>query len=351
MLGLIKNGLFIAILSQALIGASLLWDKVLLEQPETQNVFAYVFWLGAMSVLGIFLAPFGFHVPSLSLAGLAFGTGVLHLISVFFYYVALKRGEASQALAIMGGFSPVATALIGMALLTKSLEAKMLLGFILLTAGGFVMFVTERFNMRRILPPVLFASASYGLVNVLQKAVFNHTNFVTGYVIFTLGTFAGALLLLVRHSWRKQILRTSTHIEPRNRFWYFVNRVISGVGSFLVFYAISLANPAIVDAISGVRYALIFLGAYLLTRLKPDLLRENFTGWVLVGKMVATALIIVGLIQLAMGGGETGGGGGPGVMIYSDASTTPIVTRQAPAQRAASISSFSTYFASAVSTR
>jgi len=130
MLSLIKNGLFIAILSQGLIGISLVWDKVLLEQRETQNVFAYVFWLGAMSVLGIFLAPFGFHLPSLSVAGLAFGTGVLHLVSVLFYYVALKRGEASQALAIMGGFSPVATALLGLALLGTAVGSKALVGFI-----------------------------------------------------------------------------------------------------------------------------------------------------------------------------------------------------------------------------
>ncbi len=314
MLSLIKNGLFIAILSQGLIGISLVWDKVLLEQRETQNIFAYVFWLGAMSVLGIFLAPFGFHLPSLSVAGLAFGTGVLHLVSVFFYYVALKRGEASQALAIMGGFSPVATALLGLALLGTAVGSKALVGFIFLTAGGFVMFLTERLNLRRILLPVLFASGSYGLVNVLQKSVFDQTNFVTGYVIFTLGTFAGSLLLLVRGSWRKQIFRSSAQAEPRNRFWYFVNRVISGVGSFLVFYAISLANPAVVDAISGVRYALIFVGAYVLTRIRPELLRENFTGGVLVGKLLATGLIIAGLVELGLGGGG-GAGSGPAIML------------------------------------
>ena len=314
MVSLIKNGLFVAIVAQSLIGISLVWDKVLLERRETQNIFAYVFWLGAMSVLGLLLAPFGFHILSLSLSLLALGTGVLHLISVFFYYVALKRGEASQALAIMGGFSPVATALIALPLLPTSLGSKSLLGFILLTAGGFVMFMTERFNLRRIFLPVLLASGSFGLVNVLQKLVFDQTNFVTGYVIFTFGTFVGALLLLLRRSWREQIFRSSQGAEPRSRFWYFVNRFISGVGSFLVFYAISLANPAIVDSISGVRYALIFIGAYLLTRLKPEWLRENFTGWVLIGKVIATALIVAGLVQLGLGGSGSEAAG-PAVVI------------------------------------
>jgi uncharacterized membrane protein len=314
MLSLVKNGLFVAILAQSLIGASLVWDKVLLERRETQNIFAYVFWLGAISVFGLLLAPFGFRVPSFSIALLAFGTGVLHLISVFFYYVALKRGEASQALAIMGGFSPVATALIAIPLLPTAVESKSLLGFILLTAGGFAMFLTERFNVRRILLPVLLASGSYGLVNVLQKLVFDQTNFVTGYVIFTFGTFVGALLLLVRAPWRRQIFHMSQKVEPRSRFWYFVNRFISGVGSFLIFYAISLANPAIVDAISGVRYAFIFVGAYLLTRFKPEWLRENFTGWVLVGKAVATGLIVAGLVNLGLAGSGSASAG-PAILI------------------------------------
>jgi hypothetical protein len=87
---------------------------------------------------------------------------------------------------------------------------------------------------------------------VLEKITYDCTNFVTGYVFFTLGTFAGALCLLVRPDWRRQ------------------NRFLSGVGSFLVFYAISRTSPAIVDAVSGVRYAIIFLGAYLLTKLKPS---------------------------------------------------------------------------------
>ena len=314
MLSFVKNGFVIAVVAQSLIGASLVWDKVLLERRETQNIFAYVFWLGAISVFGLLLTPFGFHIPTLSLALLAFGTGILHLISVFFYYVALKRGEASQALAIMGGFSPVATALIALPLLPTGVGSKALVGFILLTGGGFVMFLTERLNLRRILLPVLLASGSYGLVNVLQKVVFDQTNFVTGYVIFTFGTFVGALLLLVRASWRRQIFSSSQDAEPRSRFWYFVNRFVSGVGSFLVFYAISLANPAIVDSISGVRYALIFMGAYLLTRLKPKWLRENFTGWVLVGKVIATALIVAGLVELGLGG-SGGEGAGPAVII------------------------------------
>jgi drug/metabolite transporter (DMT)-like permease len=294
---LLTNGVLIAIIAHGMVGISLLWDKILLRQPATKNLLNYVFWLGAMSVFGVILIPFGFHMPSWRMALLGFVAGVIHLAANWYYYRALKRGEASQTLAIMGGFSPLATVLIAQALLSnKSLTGNSLIGFAALVAGGFVMFFSEKIRWRRILASVLLASGLFGLTNVLQKVVFNATAFVTGYVFFTIGTFMAAMGMLLYPPWRQQIFEQSEEAPRRSRFWYFVNRFIDGVGSFLIFYAISKANPAVVDAISGVRYIIIFVGAWLLTRLKPDWLREDFRRGALIGKSIGTGLIVVGLV-------------------------------------------------------
>jgi drug/metabolite transporter (DMT)-like permease len=309
-LGFIRNGVFVAILAHSLIGISLVWDKVLLKRAETRNLLSYVFWLGFISIFGLALIPFGFHMPSLALSMLAFWTGVIHLAANYFYYAALKAGEASQTLAIMGGFSPVATALIAIPLLKHPLGPGMLPGFVLLVVGGFVMFGSEKLDLGSVLPYVLMASGTFGLVNVLQKLVFDRKNFVSGYVFFTLGTFAGALGLLIRKSWRRQIFENSENAQPRSRFWYLVNRFMAGIGSFLLFYAISRTSPAMVEAITGLRYVLIFLGAYGITKTRPSWLRENFRGSVLAGKAIATILVVIGLILVGMrSGGQAGAPG------------------------------------------
>ncbi|MGH9523826.1 MAG: EamA family transporter [Terriglobales bacterium] len=301
-----QNGVFLAIIAHGLIGISLVWDKVLLKNPGTKNLVSYVFWLGAMSVFGVILVPFGYKGAPLTLIGIAFAAGIIHLFGVFFYYLALKRGEASNTLAIMGGFSPVATVAIGFIFLTQHMTGWRLVGFALMTGGGFLMFASEKLPMKKLLPPVLLAAGLLGLVNVLEKVVYNQTNFVTGYVWFTIGTFLGAMSLLIRPKWRKQIRQESGQDNPRNRFWYFVNRFVAGVGSFLVFFAISHAQPAIVDAISGVRYTIIFIGAFLLTKLRPQWLRENFSGRQLATKTIATALVVAGLVIVGLSGGKTG---------------------------------------------
>jgi drug/metabolite transporter (DMT)-like permease len=176
-----------------------------------------------------------------------------------------------------------------------------------MTTGGFVMFFSEKLPLRKALPPVLLASALFGLSNVLAKFVYDRTNFVTGFVWFTIGGFVSALSLLTNSFWRRQIIAESSEDDPRNRFWYFVNRFFSGVGSFLVVYAISLTHPALVDAISGIRYVVIFIGAYLLTRFKPDWLFEDFHSWQLITKVVGTALVVTGVVIVGLAGSGSGG--------------------------------------------
>jgi drug/metabolite transporter (DMT)-like permease len=305
------DGVFLAVLGHALIGISLVWDKVLLQRKGTQNLFSYVFWLGAISIFGLLLIPFGFTVPGMKVAGTGFLAGVLDLVASYFYYSALKSGEASEELAAMGGFVPVATALISVPLLRHPL-GEHVGGFILMTMGGFVMFFAERQPLKKMLPKIILASIAFGFSDVLQKLAFNGGGFVTGYVFFTLGTFAAAIALLIPPSWRRQILAHSGDTDqPRSQFWYFVNRFVAGVGSFLVVFAVSKASPALVEAISGVRYVIIFIGAYAITQWKPSWFKEDFRKWVLLTKATATSLVIYGLVLVGIQGGESGSSGPP----------------------------------------
>jgi len=294
-----------AILGHALIGLSLLWDKVLLGRRTTTNLVSYVFWLGAISIFGLALLPFGFKLPKPSVTATAFSAGVLDLIATYFYYAALKAGEASEELAVMGGFTPIATALISVPLLKQPVGGKAT-GFILMTLGGFVMFFADKTPKKKMLPAVLIASIAFGTADVLQKIAFNNSNFVTGYVFFTMGTFAASLALLIPPSWRKQVFERSKQAAPKRKLSYTMNRLIAGIGSFLVVYAISRTSPAIVEAISGVRYTVIFVGALAISLIRPEWFKENFTGRILAAKIAATALIIAGLALVGVHLGSSG---------------------------------------------
>jgi drug/metabolite transporter (DMT)-like permease len=302
------NGVVIAAGAHALVGVSLIWDKVLLKRKRMQDLAPYVFWLGAISIFGLLLIPFGFHMPRPMTIGIAFAAGFCDLIATWFYYAALKAGEASEEVAAMGGFTPVATVLLSIPLLGVHLHGQ-LIGFAVMTAGGFVMFMAEKMPLREMLPRVVAAASFFGLTGVLQKLAFNEAKFVSGYVFFTLGTFAGSMALLLRPAWRRQIFKASEEAPPRSKAGYMANRFLAGVGSFLAVFAVSRTSPSMVEAIAGVRYVVIFIGAYAITHLKPTWFREDFGPRALWIKAVGTGLVAAGLVLAGMHGGSTGAGG------------------------------------------
>ena len=305
---LAENGVFVAIIAHGLVGISLLWDKVLLRRKGMQSLASYVFWLGAISIFGLALIPFGFHMPSLKIAGIAFAAGFCDLAATWFYYAALKRGEASEELAAMGGFMPLATVLLSIPLIGVDLKGQ-LLGFALMTLGGFVMFFAEKLPLSRVLPLVISACVLFGLTNVLQKLAFNDAKFVSGYVFFTIGTFVGSIALLLRPKWRHEIFQKSEEAAPRSKFGYMLNRFLAGVGSFLAVFAISRTSPSMVVAISGVRYVVIFLGAWAITQWIPSWFREDFNRRALLIKACGTALVVAGLVLAGLHGAAQGSGG------------------------------------------
>lgn len=299
-----ENGVFIAAVAHAMVGLTLVWDKVLLKQTATQSVVNYIFWLGVVGVFGCLVGVFGMRSPTMDLLLIGLASGALDLMGSWAYYKALQSGEASQTLTIMGGFGPLATALIARPLLGNQLHGLTLWGFGLLVAGGFLMFLSQKIDVRKILPLVLLSAGFFGLSNVLQKIAFNALGFPTGFVFFSIGQFVLALLFLTRGTWRKEIFEGSKAAQPKSKAGYFVNRFFNGLGSFLVSFAVSRSDPALVSAISGLRYATVFIAAYLLTQYKPNWLRETFAGWALATKSMATVLVIAGLAVIGAAGGS-----------------------------------------------
>jgi hypothetical protein len=87
-----------------------------------------------------------------------------------------------------------------------------------------------------------------------------------------------------------------------------VNRFTAGIGSFLVVFAVSRTSPVLVEAISGVRYAIIFVAAYAITLWKPSCFREAFRKSTLIAKAAATCLVIAGLAVVGLHGGGSDSG-------------------------------------------
>lgn len=294
------NGILVTALGNVFLGISLVVDKIFLKNRTVGNALPYVFWIGVLNFFGIFIFPFGFQVPEGATILLALLTGAVSLLGIFFYYRALERGEASETLPAAGGFVPIATLLIASILLNMPLNVAEKVAFGLLAVGGLLMFSSEKIKFRTVAPSILIASLFLGLASVLEKLVFLKTNFVSGFVIIKAGTLLAALLLLFIPRVRNAIRESTVRSPRRNQALYLGNRLLAGLSSFSLFYAISLTHPALVDVLGGVRYATIFLLALALSAVRPATLFERFCGRTFTLKIIATILIILGIAGLGL---------------------------------------------------
>ncbi len=104
----------LAVLAQLISAGIVLVDKyVLVSHQHLGKPVVYAFYISIMSGFVLVVLPFGLiSVPSLTLVALCLIASVTFILSVLFLYSALKRGNASDAIPIVGAVSAVVAPLL-----------------------------------------------------------------------------------------------------------------------------------------------------------------------------------------------------------------------------------------------
>ncbi|MDP3947156.1 MAG: DMT family transporter [bacterium] len=284
--------LLVALLGQLLSALAALIDKMLLVRRALQPA-SYAFWIGLLGSFSFLLIPFGFEVISLRVAVFAALAGSSFVYGFYFFFLALRRGELSEAVPTLAGLAPLFALAFASLFLGASLGTVEWMGFAFLVAGSAALTLSEPKKTRLFLTITLFAAAALlGFSAVFTKAVFLETSFISGFIWIKMWGILAAGGFLFSSSVRTEILGSLRRPEARGLF--IGGRVVAMFGSFLLYFAVSLAHPALVEATAGFRYALVFAIGWLL-------LRENFREHVLALKLAAIVLIAAGLGWLALG--------------------------------------------------
>lgn len=286
--------LFISLISNTVLAFSAVFDKLLLRRTIKDPVF-FAFWAGISTLAVVFLVPFG----SISISGyvliLALISGITWFVALFCFYIAMSRGEASTSLPLIGALAPVFTLLASYTLLDKGLGFIEYLGFSILITGGIIFLVAEEPKLRlSIFIAAGLSALFFGISNALLNPVFLQSSFMAGIFWTKIGGAVAAVVLLLSAKFRQRIFVTSEERDIRDWTYYWANRALAAGGMILGLYPFALAHPALVDAANGFKYAaIVFLGWLILG--------ERFRGKVLILKILATGLILAGLLGLGLG--------------------------------------------------
>lgn len=276
-------------------------DKFLLSKTSF-HPGVYAFLISVLGLLGFLLVPFGASPPA-DHWGLMIFAGVIFIYALFFFFAALKILEASRTLPLTGTL----VALFSLAIAIyfgEHFNTNQSAAFILLVVGGILIsFETDRRLDDQtwgwffaVAAAICYAVGFYAL-----KLTYTNVGFLPGFVWTRLGGLAGGLTLLaipeVRRGIRLLFLPISKQesSRPPRLGLVIAGQGIGALGSFLQNYAIALGSVALINALQGTQYVFLFLMTTALSFHFPQILNEKQNVGVLAQKIVAIAMIAVGL--------------------------------------------------------
>ena len=291
--------LTIAIASYFLLAVVSITDKFLVS-GKIFKPKVFTFYSGVLGGLAILLIPFfKFSLPGVRGLLVDFSTGALFILSLFFFYKALRSFEVSRVIPIVGALLPIFT-LILVFLFHPDLRdfgIKEIIAFILLISGS-ILIVYERGKKttRRAFLLSAFASFLFALMFFLSKEIYISQGFLSGFILIRVGAALTALLFLLSKEVRMHIKDQGLKPTKLN-FLFISNQGIAAVAGILQNVAVSFSSIVllpIVNALQGVQYAFVFIFSLFFSRV----LKEEVSKRIIFQKIMAIILIGLGIISL-----------------------------------------------------
>lgn len=292
--------LYIAILSYCINAVVLVVHKLFLSKSLPSPV-AYAFFDGMLSLMVLLFVPFGFLWLAWDVALFSILTGAIFFFGFILLLKALREGEASIIVPVSGAFTPIFIFAISNFLFQESFSNKILLAFVLLVIGGFLIALRPKKVFKRkvwLHEGFWFAFASsffYGLAYTFTKYVYLQTTFLNGFIWIRFGNFATALGLLLFARNRKKIFAVGKSTGKTVSYLFVGNKALASLGFIILNYAIFLGSATLVNSLQGVQYVIVFLLALLLTHQFPKFLKEEVNKNILLQKIISIGLIGAGI--------------------------------------------------------
>lgn len=263
----------------------------------------YIIALGTFSFLPLLLVPLrGLVIPPLPLLGLALVTGILYVVVLAPYYQALQLEEASRVIPLWR-FTPLFVLLFSGNLIGESLNFPQFLAFFGLGIGGFLVSL-KKLDRQLLLSPafylMLFSSLIAGLYNTLTKLIYLNLPYLDAFTWIRLGTAIGAFCILLLPQKRLEVVNILRNTNSTFQGWLAFHEGLNFTGLIFHNIAVTLAPISLVSASSGIQPIFVLGLSVLLTFIRPDLIQEDLRKTVILQKVGAIGLIVIGTIILSL---------------------------------------------------
>ncbi len=307
--------LMVAVIAYLILAIVNLLDKFLVE-TVLKNGRAYAFIACSLGLLVFIAAPWFLSWPGWPLLAWNLINGAIFAVALWLLYEALRRGEASRILVLVGGLTPVFSLFFSVVFFKERFSLSQWAGISALLVGVFMIaflpatrsYLARVFNKLRLTQEfkedglwlAVFSALAYSLYFLSTKQAYIGQPFVSAFMWNRLGAALFVLLFLFNEDDRRTIVNTFHKSSPKkNKILVIFNQAFGSLGFVMQNYAIFLGSVVLVNALQGVQYAFLLIISAILALMAPRLLKETFSWRILIHKSAAVAAIAIGLYFIA----------------------------------------------------
>lgn len=290
---------FIALLGYFLLAVVVILDKFILTKsvpkPAVYTFYSTIFMFGALLAL-----PFGGGLLAGADWWWAITSGVAFGIGLYAMYMAIKYGEASHIAPFVGAVVTVGSFFLGAHLLAESLSSLQIYGMIALIIASLLLsfeVTRKRVGFHRGYLWAIAAGLLFALSHVTAKYVYDIYPFITGLVWTRAATGLVGLALLALPSVRRSIHSSKRKKQKKKvsaATLVITDKVLGVIAVVLIQYAIALGEVTLVNAMSGLQFAFLFIMIVMLSKFAKRIFKEYFTKKEMLIQTFAILLVIVG---------------------------------------------------------
>lgn len=294
----------ISILAYAFNAGSIIIDKILL-QKSLPHPIAYAFYISILGLLAVILIPVGFSLEPFNGVFYSAASGIVFVGALYTLFAALKKAEASIVGPVVGALNPFFTIIIGTIFFDQILDLNQITAILVLIFGAFVLTINpfaQKIEFNKSFWLMVISGFLFGLSYIFLREAFLVTTFINGLIISRISAGFFVLSFLIFPGLRKKIFERpaeNNHNTKTIIILLLVGQLLGAAQGLLITYAVSLANPALVNSLFGVQYVVILAAALFLYKKHPDLLSETITKGVIIQKIIGVIILSGGLYLLA----------------------------------------------------
>jgi len=276
-----------------------LGDRIVLSGPSRPK--SYTFFVGTLSATVILLIPFiGISVPQGILWLWIILAALFNILGIYSMFTALDNFDVSKIIPTVGALQPIFVVVFSLLIWGgDAMKGSQVFAFAILLLGSVLISIEKNYRVtRRSLKLSFFAALFFSLEMIFAKIAYLEFPFWDSFIWMKMFGFVFVTIFLFSKTFREDIFHVDQKLDKKNGIIFFLAQGFGGLANILQGWAVSLVPLAylgIMNAMKGLQYIFLFIFALIISITLPKLLNEKISKAIIIQRIIAIGLIIIGL--------------------------------------------------------